>query len=84
MSDPVKKANLSRYCWIDFSNEETCNKAALSLSGLMIKNETLVVTKSTTKIKRVKVLKNYPISRMSKDIDTLARLIKKLDQEVGI
>jgi hypothetical protein len=50
----------------------------------MIKNETLVVTKSTTKIKRIKILKNYPLSRMEKDINTLGRLIAKLDSEVGI
>lgn len=50
----------------------------------MIKNETLVVTKSTTKVKRIKILKNYPLSRMEKDIHTLSRLIAKLDSEVGI
>jgi hypothetical protein len=50
----------------------------------MIKNETLVVSKSITKIKRVKVLKNYPVSRIEKDIDTVGRLIAKLDEEVNI
>ncbi len=50
------------------------------MSGLIIKNETLVVSKSYTKIKRVKVLKNYPISRIGKDIDTLEKLIVKLDE----
>lgn len=50
----------------------------------MIKNETLVVSKSVTKIKRVKVLKNYPVSRIEKDIETLGRLIAKLDEEMGI
>jgi RNA recognition motif-containing protein len=84
MSDPVKKLNLTRYCWIEFENEETCAKAELTLSGLMIKNETLVVSKSVTKVKRLKVLKNYPISRMEKDVDTLGKLVAKLDEEVGI
>jgi hypothetical protein len=50
----------------------------------MIKNETLVVSKSVTKVKRLKVLKNYPISRMEKDVDTLGKLVAKLDEEVGI
>lgn len=84
MSDPVKKNNLKRFCWIEFDNEENCNKAVLSLSGLMIKNETLVISKSATKVKRVKILKNYPNSRLEGDIDTLLRLIIKLDEEVGI
>jgi len=44
----------------------------------------LIVTKSNTKVKRVKILKNYPISRTAKDITTLMKLIKKLDEEVGI
>lgn len=38
MSDPVKKMNLTRFCWIEFDNEENCTKASLSLSGVMIKN----------------------------------------------
>lgn len=50
----------------------------------MIKNETLTVSKSNTKVKRVKVLKNYPSTRLETDIDTLSRLIAKLDEEVGI
>lgn len=80
MSDPVKKLNLTRFCWIEFDNEANCNKAELTMSGLIIKNETLVVSKSYTKIKRVKVLKNYPISRIEKDIETLEKLIVKLDE----
>ncbi len=79
MSDPVKRNGLKRYCWIEFDSQENTNKALLSLSGLMIKNETIVVSKSVTKVKRVKILKNYPISRIEADIDTLLRLIIKLD-----
>jgi RNA recognition motif-containing protein len=84
MSDPVKKNNLKRFCWIEFNNSENCNKAVLSLSGLMIKNETLLISKSITKVKRVKILKNYPTTRQEADIDTLLRLIIKMDEEVGI
>lgn len=84
MSDPVKRNNLTRFCWIEFDNEENCNKAALSLNGLMIKNESLVVSKSATKVKRVKILKNYPTTRIETDVDTLLRLIIKLDEEVGV
>ena len=60
MSDPLRKANFTRNCWIEFDSEENCNKAAMSMNGLMIKNETLNVSKAFTKVKKVKVLKNYP------------------------
>ena len=50
----------------------------------MIKNQTLVVTKSTTRIKRIKILKNYRRSRLTKDLQTMTKLINKLDKEVGI
>jgi len=50
----------------------------------MIKNEALVVSKSSTRVKRVKILKNYPTTRIENDVDTLLRLIIKLDEEVGI
>lgn len=36
----------------------------MSMNGLMIKNETLNVSKAFTKVKKVKILKNYPISRL--------------------
>lgn len=36
------------------------------------------------KNKRVKVLKNYPVARIEKDIKTLGKLIAKLDEETGI
>ena len=79
MSEPAKKYNLTRYCWIYFDTEENCSKATLSLSGLMIKNESLVVTKSTTKNKKIKVIKNYPRSRTEKDLETIQKLVVKLD-----
>jgi RNA recognition motif-containing protein len=79
MSDPVKKMNLTRYCWIEFDSEEACNRAVLTLSGVLIKNEPLTVSKSNTKVKRVKVLKNYPSARIESDIDTMTRLVAKLD-----
>lgn len=50
----------------------------------MVKNETLVVTKSSTKMKRIKVLKNYPSSRRETDTNTMTRLIQTFDKEVGI
>lgn len=84
MSDPLRKANFTRNCWIEFDSEENCNKAAMSMNGLMIKNETLNVSKAFTKVKKVKVLKNYPISRLESDIEIMAKLIEKLDSFCGI
>jgi RNA recognition motif-containing protein len=75
MSDPLKKANFTRNCWIEFANEEHCEKALLSMNGLMIKNETLNVSKASTKVRKVKVLKNYPSSRIDADADAVAKLI---------
>lgn len=84
MSDPLRKANFTRNCWIEFDSEESCSKAAMSMNGLMIKNETLNVSKAFTKVKKVKVLKNYPISRLESDIEIMAELIEKLDSFCGI
>jgi hypothetical protein len=47
----------------------------MSMNGLMIKNETLNVSKAFTKIKKVKVLKNYPAARLESDIEIMGRLI---------
>jgi hypothetical protein len=44
----------------------------------------LNVSKAYTKLKRVKILKNYPSKRLQIDIDTIGRLITKLDESVGI
>lgn len=54
------------------------------MNGLMIKNETLNVSKAFTKVKKVKVLKNYPTSRLEVDISIMGRLVEKLDSFCGI
>lgn len=84
MSDPVKKMQLTRYCWIEFENEVYCNKAELMLSALIIKEQPLGITKSISKAKRVKILKNYPKSRLEIDLQTVIKLAKTLDSECGI
>jgi hypothetical protein len=38
VSEPVKKNALARYCWIEFTNEDSCAKAAMTMSALIIKN----------------------------------------------
>ena len=84
MSDPIRKDSFARNCWIQFTSEELCQKALLLMNGLIIKDTTLNVSKAFTKLKRVKVLKNYPSTRLQTDIDTLTKLIIKLDAKVGI
>lgn len=54
------------------------------MNGLMIKNETLNVSKAFTKVRKVKVLKNYPIARLPTDIDVMSRLVERLDSSCGI
>lgn len=54
------------------------------MNGLIIKNETLNVSKAFTKVKKVKVLKNYPVSRLESDIDLLAQLVDRFDANCGI
>ena len=84
MSDPLKKAEFTRNCWIEFSNEEQCQKALLHLNGVLIKSKPMTVNKGYTKLKRVKILKNYPMSRLEKDIETMKKLILKFDTRMGI
>ena len=84
MSDPSRKTNFSRNCWIEFDNDEHCRKAEQTLSGVMIKNDTLNVSKAYTKMKRIRILKNYPSTRLKTDIEIISRLITKLDASLGI
>jgi hypothetical protein len=84
MSDPLRKANFTRNCWIEFTSEELCQKALLIMKSIIIKDESINVSKAYTKFTRVKVLKNYPSSRLQLDIETLTKLITKLDAKVGI
>lgn len=54
------------------------------MNGLIIKETTLNVSKAFTKLRRVKVLKNYPSSRLQTDINTMKKLITKFDARMGI
>lgn len=54
------------------------------MNGLIINNEPLNISKAYTKIKKIKILKNYPTSRMEIDINTLENLIKKFDLFGGV
>jgi hypothetical protein len=38
VSEPVKKNALTRYCWIEFQNEDSCAKAAMTMNALILKN----------------------------------------------
>lgn len=54
------------------------------MNGLMIKNETLNVSKAFTKVRKVKVLKNYPQARLPTDIEVMGKLVQRLDGICGI
>ena len=50
----------------------------------MIKNTSVTVSKAYTKLKKIKILKNYPSSRLKTDIEMMVKLISKLDAKMGI
>lgn len=80
MSEPIKKQNFIRYCWVVFESEETFSNAAAVLNGLCIKNTELSVSKSSSKSRRLRGLKHYPKSRVGIDCRTSYALIKTLDE----
>lgn len=50
------------------------------MNGLIIKDEHLVFGHSTSKQKRIKVLKKYPLSRIKVDAEVAKKLAAKLDE----
>jgi RNA recognition motif-containing protein len=84
MSEPIKKQGFIRYCWVVFEDEASFSHAAAVLNGLVIKNTELSVSKSSSKNRRVRVLKHYPKSRVGLDCRTCHALIKTLDNEEGV
>ena len=84
MSDPLRKNDFTRNCWVEFDSEENTNKAADSLTGASIKEEKVKLSKAYTKVKRVKILRNYPTTRLEKDLQTAIKLASRLDANCGI
>ena len=80
LSEPVKKLSFSRYCWITFIDNETLEKAEIAMNGLMIKGEPITIGRSISKNRRIKVLKNYPSSRIQNDSRVCEKLAFKLDE----
>jgi hypothetical protein len=50
------------------------------MSGIIIKDAKINFTKSVSKMKKVKVLKKYPESRISVDVVTVEKMVRKLDK----
>ena len=44
----------------------------------------MIFSHSTSKQKRIKVLKKYPMSRIKTDAEVVKRLVAKLDEECGV
>lgn len=84
LSEPAKKLHFSRYCWISFANEDSMKKAENAMNGLTIKNEPIAFGHSSSRSRRVKILKKYPTSRIPTDADVAKRLAAKLDEECGV
>ncbi len=49
------------------------------MNGLTIKDEPIAIGSSSSRSRRVKILKNYPTSRINTDADVVKRLAMKLD-----
>ena len=79
MSDPVKKMNLTRFCWIEFDSKENSEQAELMMSGLMIKECALQVTKAVNRHRRFRIFKDYPVDRFEKDLNTIKRVVTAID-----
>lgn len=84
MSEPIKKQGFIRYCWLVFQDEVSFNNASAVLNGLCINEVELNVSKSSSKNRRIKILKHYPKSRLALDCKTCYNLIKTLDEEEGV
>ena len=56
-------------------------QADFALSALIIKDEKINFHKSISKTKKVRVFKNYPISRIPDDLASVEAMAKKLDAE---
>lgn len=50
------------------------------MSGLIIKDQNVSFTKSISKMKKTKVLKNYPVSRIDIDVGTIIKMVQRLDK----
>lgn len=59
-------------------------KAEDSINGLTIKNEPIALGHSSSRSRRVKILKKYPLSRVNLDAEVVKRLAAKLDEECGV
>jgi RNA recognition motif-containing protein len=73
-----------RYCWITFASEEYLKNAEIAVNGLTIQNEPIVIGSSSSRSRRVKILKNYPTSRINIDAEVVKKLLAKLDEQCGV
>jgi len=55
-------------------------QANLVMSGIIVKEVKLNFSKSVSKMKKVKILKNYPESRIKIDVACADALVRKLDK----
>lgn len=59
-------------------------KAEDAMNGLTIKNEPISFGHSSSRSRRVKILKKYPITRIAKDAQVVKLLAAKLDEDCGV
>lgn len=56
----------------------------MAMNGFMIKGEPITIGRSISKNRRIKVLKNYPSSRIQNDSKVCEKLASKLDEQCKI
>lgn len=54
------------------------------MNGLTIKGEPIALGHSSSRSRRVKLLKKYPTSRIVSDAEVVKKLAAKLDEECGV
>jgi len=54
------------------------------MNGLMIKGEPIAFGHSSSRSRRVKIIKKYPLSRISTDAEVVKKLAGKFDAENGV
>jgi hypothetical protein len=55
----LKRSEFQRYGWVVFNDEVSFQNASVLLAGIIIKEQPLIITKSISKQRRVKVIKHY-------------------------
>ncbi len=83
LSEPLKKQDYVRYCWVSFSEEGHLARA-LESPGPAIKGQSFNMIKSNSNRKKARYVKLYPKERLEIDVKACQGLIAAYDERYGI